>query len=125
MHIKTFKLTSANRNHALFGLKVVILATCLFTAFGGHYPPASAQRISYRVQTVPVITTEDALQDNNIDAINKHLQSTDDVVKAMKVEQDRRGSEMDNWHGEERIIEGIIGLMVGSGLFLQVKQHKV
>jgi hypothetical protein len=125
MHLETTKLTSATRNHALFGLKIAILAICLFTAFGGHYPPAAAQRLTYRVQTVPVITTEDALQDSDIAALNKHLQSTDDVVKAMKVEQDRRGSEMDNWHGEERIIGGIIALLAAGGLVLQIKQHKV
>jgi hypothetical protein len=125
MQLKTTKLTTSTINHALFGLKIAILAICLFTAFGGHYPPASAQRLAYRIQTVPVITTEDALQDKDIDALNKHLQSTDDVVKSMKTEQDRRGSEMDNWHGEERIIGGLIALMVAGGLVLQVKQHKV
>jgi hypothetical protein len=103
-------------DHALTSVKAIILAVCLFTAFGGHYPPMFAQK-SYRIETFPILTTEDAMQDDHILAINSS-------IKALQEQAARQDSDIAFMHGEERIIGGLLSLLTAGGLVLQFRQKK-
>ncbi|WP_213805760.1 hypothetical protein [Granulicella sp. dw_53] len=113
------------RNHVLFAIRVAILGICAFTAISGRYPPASAQKARFEIQTVPVITTEDARQDDKLDSINKHLQATDDNVKALQVLTAQVASDVAVKEGQISVLLGIVCLLAGGGLVIQIKRKSV
>jgi hypothetical protein len=78
-------------NHLLFALKLTILSACLLVVFGGHHPPVQAQSRHVRVQSGPAVTTEDAMQDDRIAAINRHLESTDATVETIRKASELQG----------------------------------
>ncbi len=55
----------------LISIKLTVLGVYLFLAVSGHYPPVMAQIHKTQIQTIPVLTVEDAVQDTNIEAANK------------------------------------------------------
>jgi hypothetical protein len=137
MHFRTFhnrlkqpkvvvaRLTNTVDNHCSFGIKIAVLCVCVFVMFGGSYPPVQAQHARYQIQTVPVITTEDAVQDNNIAAINKHLQSTDDIETHNVEAIAHLDSTLSYMQGEERVVGGLLALLTGGGLFLQIRRRQI
>jgi hypothetical protein len=104
------------------------MTVCFFFAFGGHYPPAYAQR----VQQVPVLTVEDAVQDTYIKSINDHLMATDARAEAerariedLKKDLNDVKSDIAGMHAEARIVQFIIGALSSAGLILQVRRKPV
>ena len=113
---KVTALSKQLANRSLLVIRAIILAISAFVCFGGHFPPVFAQQKSQRLLTMPVITTEDAMQDDHISAINQHLMATDVRVTASE-------ERINEWMGEERVVEGVIGLLAVGGLVLQIRQQ--
>jgi hypothetical protein len=105
----------------LFWMRIVFIFLCGFLAFGGHYPPVLAQK-PMQIQEVPVLTVEDAVQDNNIKAMNDHLVSTDATVRLQWTAINKLVSDVSGMQGEERIIGVILGLISTGGIILQVRK---
>jgi hypothetical protein len=91
--------------------------------FSGHYPPVQAQRAPAPVQ-VPVLTYEDAIQDHDIAEVNKHLENTDAKVQKQWDKQNKIENDLSGLQGEERIIGGVLSLLSGGGIILQLKKEK-
>jgi hypothetical protein len=104
------------------GLKLAVLAVCVMTVFSGHYPPASAQQHRRVTQMVPVLTVEDAVQDNNIEAANKHLETTDANVSRFGVALEKAEPDISGIQGEERGIGALLGAMSLLQIFLQFRK---
>jgi hypothetical protein len=138
MHLRTLfpnqllnkfnSLTNGLSNHLLLILRIGIVGICLIATFGVGYPPASAQR---QVQNMPVITVEDAIQDDHIEGINKHLEADDRRADNHDATIDKivkRIDDLENY--ESKIIGGlatalaIIGLMTGCTIVIQVRQKQ-
>ncbi len=96
-------------------LKSAFLCVCVFMAFGGYYPPVNAQ------QVIPVLTVEDALQDNNIHSLNEHLNATDATVKAQWAAITANTLAIAGIQAEERIIGVALGLLSSAGFFIKVR----
>jgi hypothetical protein len=103
-------------------LKVTFIAVCAFIVFDGHHPPAYAQ-VGRQLQYVPVVTAEDAVQDADIIAINKHLEVTDSTAKDQWKTINDIQSDISGMRGEERVIGAVLGIIASSGLFLQWKRR--
>jgi uncharacterized coiled-coil protein SlyX len=108
-----------------FAVKIATMAVCFFFALGGHYPPCLAQR----VQQIPVLTVEDAVQDTYIKSINDHLVGTDARAEAerirledLKKELNDLKSDVSGMHAEARVVQFIIGALSSAGLILQVRR---
>jgi uncharacterized coiled-coil protein SlyX len=106
-------------NLALLSLRITILGLALFTLFGGHYPPLLAQN------PIPVLTVEDAVQDNNIRALNEHLAATDAHVQRQYESLSRLATDLAGIQGEERLIGVLLGSGMSISIFLQVKKREV
>lgn len=105
-------------------LKVAFVAVCAVVTFGGHHPPSYAQGSQQRqYQYVPVITAEDAVQDSDINAINKHLETTDASVKEQWKATNQIQSDLSGMRGEERIIGAVLGIIASSSVFLQWRKR--
>ena len=70
---------------------------------GGHHPPVQAQSQHVRVQSVPVVTTEDAMQDDRITAINRHLESIDAAIEMLRKASELQGNEVSAVRGESKL----------------------
>ena len=77
-------------------LRVLAFVFCLCMVFGGHHPPVQAQDRSQRPSP---ISSEDAVQDTNIAAINKHLESTDGNVKETELRLSSIQDQLSEIHG--------------------------
>jgi hypothetical protein len=108
---------------ALYLVRCSTVLICFFFAFGGHYPPAHAQRTRPEVQTVPVLTVEDAVQDNDIKAINQHLVATDGTVQRQWDVMTSMANDVSGMKAEQRVAEFIIGLIASSGVVLQLRKR--
>lgn len=97
---------------------------CFFFAFGGHYPPAYAQHGRPDYQTIPALSVEDAVQDNDIRAINQHLVSTDSRVDKQYDIMRQMADDVSSMKTEQRIAEFIIGLIASSGVLLQLVRRR-
>lgn len=93
-------------------LKGAILAVCLYATFSGTHPPAVAQ--------VQQLSAEDATQDADIRAINKHLESTDKNVADLQVAQNLNGMAVAEMQGENRVIGGVLAAMMTASIVIQV-----
>ena len=102
-------------------LKVAFIAVCGFVAFGGSHPPSHAQVLAK--QYVPVITTEDTVQDIKIVELNEHMKSTDQNVKDQGAIIMQMQNDMSGQRGEERVIGSVLALLVSSGLIMQWKRR--
>ena len=109
---------------ALYFIRCSTVAVCFFFAFGGHYPPAHGQRQRTEIQ-VPVLTVEDAVQDNDIKAINQHLVATDGTVLKQWEMMSQMANDVSGMKAEQRIAEFIIGLIASSGVVLQLRKKAV
>lgn len=99
----------------LLSLRVVFLGLCMFTLFGGHYPPVVAQS--------SVMTVEDAVQDTNIKALNEHISSTDERLQKQWETMNKLSTDMAGIQGEERLIGILLGSGMSISIFLQVKKR--
>jgi hypothetical protein len=126
LFIKLNTLTTGLSDHLLLMLRIAIIGVCLVATFGVGYPPASAQRTA---QTAPSV--EDAIQDDHIEAINKHLEANDRRADNHDVTTDKivkRIDDLENY--ESKIIGGlatalvIIGFMTGCTIVIQVRQKQ-
>jgi hypothetical protein len=106
----------------LLVLRLITITVCIFIAFGGHHPPSYAQT-PQRLQYVPVITAEDAVQDNNIVALNEHLRTTDATVKEQWKAVYEMEGDLSGLRGEERIIGAVLGIIASSSVFLQWRKR--
>lgn len=102
-------------------LKVSFIGVCFVVAFSGRHPPAYAQT----PQFVPVITAEDAVQDSNIAALNKHIEATDVNVKEQWRTITQIQTDISGMRGEERIIGAVLGLIASSSMILQWRRKPV
>lgn len=99
----------------LLAVKTLTVVVCLYVALSGMYPPGMAQGLV--VQPVPVITTEDALQDDRIKTMQDQVSKQ--FVRMNSVEAAIAGMQ-----AEERVIGAVIGILTSAGLILQVKKGK-
>jgi hypothetical protein len=109
----------------LLFIRTAIIAVCFIGAFVIGYPPGLAQRATYRIQTIPVITTEDALQDQHLDDQEKHLSSNDARIDDLKKHQEETDSHIANWSGAFSATLIIVTILSGWGISLQIKQKHV
>jgi hypothetical protein len=105
-------------------LKLAFIAVCAYVVFGGNHPPATAQA-RMQPQYVPVITAEDAVQDNNISALNKHLENTDATAKEQWLTISQIQNDISGMRGEERIIGAVLGVIASSGVIMQWRRRPV
>jgi hypothetical protein len=123
VHQKLTTLTNSILNRAHFVIKIAILFICLGTVFSGHYPPVHAQ--SRRIQTVPVITTEDAMQDDRITAINRHLEATDAHLEALRLVADETKNGQTFIQGEIAAVGLLLTVLTIAALIVQLKTKQV
>jgi hypothetical protein len=109
-------------NHLLFALKLTILSVCLLAVFGGHHPPVQAQSQHVRVQSVPVVTTEDAMQDDRITAINRHLESIDAAIEMLRKASELQGNEVSTVRGEIEAFGLLLTVLSIAAIVLQIKR---
>ena len=121
--LKTMRNRLAHRK--LLFIRSAIIAVCLIATFGLGYPPGQAQRVTYRIQTMPVITTEDALQDKTLDGQEKHLSANGARLDEMKKHQEETDTHIATWAGAFSATMAIVGILSGWGLSLQIKQKHV
>lgn len=96
------------------GLKAAILAVCLYAAMAGKYPPALAQPMS----------AEDATQDADIRAIDKHLEATDKNVADLQTAGNVNALAIAEMQGEARMCFLILGTLEGASIVLHVRKKK-
>lgn len=106
-----------------FILKFAFIAVCTVVVFGGHHPPSQAQQREPQYVQIPVITAEDAVQDTDIKALNKHIESTDANVKEQWQSITQIQSDLSGMRGEERIIGAVLGLIASSSVILQWRRR--
>jgi hypothetical protein len=110
-------------NHILLGVKVAFLSVCLLAVFSGHHPPVQAQTQHVKVQTIPVIKTEDALQDRDIAAINKHLEATDAAVETLRKATELQGNVVSAIHGEIEAFGLLLTVLSIAAIVIQIKKQ--
>jgi len=93
-------------------LRCAILSLSICAALAGQYPPALAQST----------TAEDATQDANISAINKHLEATDANVLRQETALSLNAMQVAELQGEERVFFGVLGLLTSVSIIIQVKK---
>jgi hypothetical protein len=103
-------------------VKLAVLAVCVMTVFGGHYPPAHAQQTHRVTQILPILTVEDAVQDNNIEAVNKHLEATDTTISRMELTMQKAEADVSGIQGEERGIGALLGALTLLQIFLSFRK---
>jgi len=101
------------------GLKITFILICTVILFGGHYPPASAQR-----SLVPEITVKDAQQDDHITETDKHLEATDGRVAKQGDEQTKNALDISELQTEARFAAGILISLVSGSIVIQLKFKK-
>lgn len=108
-------------------LKIAFIAICCVVVFGGHHPPSYAQSPQPRGerQYVPVITAEDAVQDADLAALNKHIESTDVNVKEQAQAIVQIQNDISGMRGEERIIGAVLGIIASSSVILQWRRRPI
>ncbi|HEX5236142.1 MAG TPA: hypothetical protein VFW25_12525 [Silvibacterium sp.] len=99
-------------NHAL---------VCRLLAFGFSLamvsrPPVAAQERQERGQ----ISSEDAVQDVNIAAIDRHLQATDARAEAEYSRVQLLDSQIAEMQGEQRVAFAVLGVLMGGSIVVQV-----
>jgi hypothetical protein len=99
--------------------KVMCIALCLIVMFGGNHPPSHAQVPTFVQQTV---SNEDIGQDHDIAALNKHLETTDALAETQRVTLEVLGNDVAEIKGEERIFGGLITILCGGGLVIQLRR---
>jgi hypothetical protein len=109
-------------NHILLGVKIAFLSVCLLAVFSGHHPPVLAQTQHVKVQTVPVIKTEDALQDRDIADINRHLEVTDGTVEANRKALELQGNQISAIHGEIEAFGLLLTVLSIVAIVIQIKK---
>jgi hypothetical protein len=115
-------MTTKLINQALLTIKILIVLVCLLTIFSTHWPPkAQAQKNTPRL-TVPVITVEDAMQDDHIEQLNKHIEATDANVTKLMLRSEEQENAMSSYRGGIQVALWIIGALSTGGIVLQLKQ---
>lgn len=103
-------------------LKCMFIAICAMKTFGIGYPPSGAQTVDFRTHFAPLQTVEDAVQDNNIVAINEHLRTTDGHVDQQLVEIHKIASDVAGMQGENRIAYGVLSLIGTTSIVVSLKK---
>jgi hypothetical protein len=98
------------------GVKTAVLATCLYAALAGKYPPVLAQRLE--------ISAEDATQDATIAEINKHLENTDRNLASLQNADNVNALAIAEMQGLEKACFAILAVLSGTSIVLQVKWKK-
>lgn len=96
-------------------LRGAAVAVCVLACLSGH-PPASAQAAQ--------ISAEDAVQDSDIIAINRHLEATDARVSALSAEIDTSNQSISEMEGEQRVFFAVLGLLTSGSIFIQFRGKK-
>jgi len=100
----------------MLALRLAILVISGIAALSGKYPPtASAQS---------AISAEDATQDANISSLNKHIESTDANVLRQETALNINAMAIAELQGEERVFFGILSILTGASIVIQVKGRK-
>lgn len=100
-------MTSAFRHRVIVFLESIAILVCLWMfATRGH-----ADDSHVRV----------AVLEQRSDALDRHLQSTDDTVSRLAVKVDSLSADMSEMHGEERVAWGVITLLCGGTLLVQIR----
>jgi hypothetical protein len=89
------RLRKVQKHHVSIALRIAVLAILITVAFGGHHPPVSAQ-------TIPVLTVEDAVQDQKLAQQDQHLTATDARVQKQWDSINANASAISGMQGEER-----------------------
>jgi hypothetical protein len=108
-------MTKHIANQLLLYIRLSIVAVCLLATFGLGYPPVHAQRT----------TTEDALQDQHLAEIEKHLSSTDSRLDDLKKHQEETDHTIATWAGAFSATLLIVGILSGWGVAIQIKQKNL
>ena len=98
------------------------ILACMFSflmIFGGSHPPVVAQA---RNGQMWITSSEDAVQDENIVQINKHLEHTDAVLEHEETRVQELDSQLSEMQGEERIAFIVLTALTGGSAFLQRKK---
>lgn len=106
-------------------LKCMFVALCLGMTFGMGYPPSHAQ-----------MSNEDAVQDNNIVALNRHVESSDSRaeernaelnkrIDALREETNKLGKDMAEMQGENRIAYAVLGMIGTTSIAVSFKRKAV
>jgi hypothetical protein len=88
----------------------------------GHFPSVYAQRTG--IQTIPVLTTEDALQDEKLTSMDKHLEATDTEVARQAAITATTVSDISEMRGESRVLFGLLGLLSTVQIAIQVRRKE-
>jgi hypothetical protein len=109
-------------DNLMLASKVLVLSLCAFVTLSGHFPPVYAQRTG--IQTIPVLTTEDALQDEKITSMDKHLEATDAEVARQAAITATSVSDISEMRGESRVLFGLLGLLSTVQIVIQVRRKE-
>lgn len=96
-------------------MRSLILAVCIYASLSGKYPPAHAQT---------TMSAEDATQDANISALNKHIENTDANVLRQEAALSTNALAIAEMQGEERVFFSILGVLTSVSIVIQVKGRK-
>ena len=92
--------------------RIIALGICLYVVGSGHYPPLRAQTSS--------LTAEDATQDANIAAINKHMETTDANVLRQETSLSAIALAQAETQAEVRIFSAILIALIGGSITIQI-----
>lgn len=113
--------------------QILFVGVCLYVVFSGTHPPMQAQHMDGRQNVViPVVTTEDALQDRDIEEMGKHIDSTDlrmqkqwDVlnaqIAAINTNISKNAADISGTQSETRLFAGILGIIVSAGFVSTIR----
>jgi cell division protein FtsX len=103
------------------GLKCAAFVICSATFLSGHYPPAYAQAHRAALTAVPVLTVEDAEQDDRIEQLTKRLDAVEAVMVKQADKQNEILEDIAAFKAEERLIGFILSLLIGSSIVIQFR----
>jgi len=103
------------------GLKCAAFLLCSVTFFSGRYPPVYAQAHRVALPTVPVLTIEDAEQDDRIEQLTKRLDAVEAVMVKQADKQNEILEDIAAFKAEERLIGFILSLLIGSSIVIQFR----
>ena len=103
------------------GLKCAAFLLCFVTFFSGRYPPVYAQAHRVALPTVPVLTIEDAEQDDRIEQLTKRLDAVEAVMVKQADKQNEILEDIAAFKAEERLIGFILSLLIGSSIVIQFR----